>query len=138
MKNKNNIASAIVQYGKNKGVELRPMLDFITTVDCESNGVCRTYSIDWKTDKLKQPTEAELELAEQQAEANELKRAYIMARKKLYPSIEDQLDRLWHGFKDYKALRGSCPECAILDPLANVFEGWFNSIKAIKDRYPKP
>ena len=138
MKNKNNIAGAIIQYGKSKGIELRPMVDFITMVDCESNGVCRTYSIDWKTEKLRQPTEAELELAEQQAEANELKYAYIAARKKLYPSIEDQLDQLWHSFKAYKDMRGSCPSCAVLDPLANVFESWFNQIKAIKDRYPKP
>lgn len=129
MKNKNNIASAIVQYGKSKGVELRPMVDFISTVDCETNGVCRTYSIDWKTEKIRPPTEAELELAEQQADANEKKRAYILARKKEYPSIEDQLDKLWHGYDKTILNGGDWP---------GVFNEWFNAVKKVKQQYPKP
>jgi len=40
-----------------------------------------------------------------------------------YPAIADQLDALWHSMD-----RGDLPKA----------EPFYSSIKAIKDRYPKP
>lgn len=134
MKDNSNIQQAILNIAQSRGVQLKPRQDFdiITQPDTSS------FQIIWKTQAITQPTNAELEAEENTIIVSQNKTAYIAQRKNAYPSIPDQLDMIWHNFKEYKALRGSCPACAVLDPLANVFEGWFNSIKAIKDRYPKP
>jgi hypothetical protein len=49
-------------------------------------------------------------------EADEAANAYKYARKEAYPSIEDQLDDIYH----------------------NGIEGWKETIKSIKDAHPKP
>lgn len=50
--------------------------------------------------------------------------AYDVARRFEYPPTEEQLDMLWH-MMDQGAIPGKGSE-------------WYNTIKAIKDQYPKP
>lgn len=52
---------------------------------------------------------------------------YMNKRAKEYPSVEEQLDMLWH-------------ELNINGAISNSVEGggWFLFIKNIKDAYPKP
>ena len=134
MKDNSNIQQAILNIAQSRGVQLKPRQDFDIITQPDSN----SFRIIWKTQATTQPTNAELEAEENTIIVSQNKTAYIAQRKNAYPSIPDQLDMLFHGFKAYKALRGSRPEYSVLDPLANVFESWFNQIKAIKDRYPKP
>lgn len=47
----------------------------------------------------------------------------IGLRRGAYPSIEDQLDLLWHGMNANPELR---------------IEPFYSTIKEIKDRFPKP
>jgi hypothetical protein len=47
----------------------------------------------------------------------------IGRRRATYPSIEDQLDMLWHGMNE--------------DPSKRI-EPFYSNIKTIKDTYPKP
>ena len=61
----------------------------------------------------KKPTQAELGVIASEYTA---KTAYILSRKSEYPSIEDQLDMIYHG----------------------TLTSWKAAIKAIKDKYPKP
>lgn len=54
-----------------------------------------------------------------QLRAEQEKLAYQRERRQEYPPIEEQLDMMWHDKKDG----------------TNV---WFETIKAIKEKYPKP
>ncbi len=47
---------------------------------------------------------------------------YRVARKKSYPSVQDQLDALWHAMNT-----GAVP----------VAEPFYSQIKAVKTKYPK-
>ena len=49
--------------------------------------------------------------------------AYKVSRSQAYPSITDQLDMLWHAINNGENLKDS---------------QWFNSIKEVKEKYPKP
>jgi hypothetical protein len=49
---------------------------------------------------------------------------YFIKRMKDYPAIGDQLDMLWH-MMDNEVISGKNSE-------------WYNTIAAIKDKYPKP
>tara|TARA_R100001224_G_C3922459_1_gene115767 strand:+ start:245 stop:574 length:330 start_codon:yes stop_codon:yes gene_type:complete len=64
------------------------------------------------------PTEKECidGLASLQAEWDKNNADYVKKRRAEYPSIEEQLDNIYH----------------------NGVAGWKTSIKAIKDKYPKP
>tara|TARA_R100001163_G_C4919180_1_gene100136 strand:+ start:247 stop:576 length:330 start_codon:yes stop_codon:yes gene_type:complete len=64
------------------------------------------------------PTEKECTdgLASLQAEWDKNNADYVKKRRAEYPSIEEQLDNIYH----------------------NGVAGWKTSIKAIKDKYPKP
>lgn len=70
--------------------------------------------IEW-LDESPMPTEEELvqEMNRLQAEYDALE--YQRLRKKAYPSIEDQLDKLYH----------------------EGYEGWYASITEVKNQYPK-
>jgi len=65
-------------------------------------------------------TRAEWAANEQEAADN----AWLEGRLSEYPQIGDQLDMLWHSMD-----AGEIP--------GKGFE-WYDSIKAIKDKYPKP
>lgn len=72
--------------------------------------------IDWQSSDITQPSKAEI-LAEQ-TRLQEIRDAQFYKKKRAleYPSVEEQLDLLFHG----------------------GLEQWRESIQAIKDKYPKP
>lgn len=55
---------------------------------------------------------------------------YKELRKAAYPSIEEQLDMLWHELNT----RGSVTN----DNADDVASVWFNVINEVKERFPKP
>lgn len=71
--------------------------------------------IDWMDFDVIQPSRevVEAEVARLQAEYDALE--YQRLRKEAYPSIQDQLDKLYH----------------------EGYEGWHSSITAIKNKHPK-
>ena len=70
-----------------------------------------------------EPTQAELESAWVTVEANITTTEYQRKREKEYPHHHDQLDTLWHAMDD-----GTLPKVA----------AFYDPLKAIKDKYPKP
>ena len=70
-----------------------------------------------------EPTQAELEAAWAVVNAEIDSTEYRRLRGKEYPHYHDQLDALWHGMDD-----GTLPKV----------EGFYDPIKAVKDKYPKP
>ena len=78
--------------------------------------------IDWHSKDITQPTEDEItaEVARLQAIED-----YAEPRRNEYPFVGDQLDMLWHAIE--------------ADPsLQTKFAAFYNAIKAIKDKHPKP
>lgn len=71
------------------------------------------------------PTEdaVNTKLAELQAEYDAKNQTYQTERAKEYPHILDQLDKLWHDIDDGVLSKGG---------------SFYTTIKAIKDKYPKP
>ena len=94
-----DICSAILALDPNAQVSGGETLDQITWHDGNPNNITNTKII------AKQ--------AELQADYNA--KQYQRDRAKEYPSIEDQLDDLYH----------------------NGIDGWKTTIKAVKDKYPK-
>ena len=83
-----------------------------------------TYdTLKWTDIHVLKPTLAQLEAAHAEALAAEAKVAYKAQRKAEYPSVEEQLDMLWHAMDV-----GTFPKC-------NLF---YNTINAVKQKYPKP
>lgn len=79
--------------------------------------VGETYdTLRWDSDNIPKPTEAELEQAWEDYLVFRAANQYRDQRAKEYPSIADQFDSIYHGGLD----------------------DWKASIKAIKDKYPKP
>ena len=79
-------------------------------------------TIDWHSKDITQPTEDEItaEVARLQAIED-----YAEPRRNEYPFVGDQLDMLWHAIE--------------ADPsLQTTFAAFYNAIKAIKDKHPKP
>ena len=70
-----------------------------------------------------EPTQAELEAAWAQVVADREATEYQRSREKEYPDHHDQLDALWHAMDDGTLTKVT----AFYDPL-----------KAVKDKYPKP
>lgn len=77
-----------------------------------------TLGIVWNDSEQAQPSEKEINLKIE--EINNLQ--YQKERAKKYPSIGDQLDMIWHSMNN-----GEIPKS--LD--------FFESIKSVKDAYPK-
>jgi len=128
MKNKKNIASVLIQYGKNNGFNLIPRVDFETIIDCDSEkGVCNSYQLIWKNKQLRQPTDQEIDAAEIAFELEEKRTAYFSQRKQAYPSIEEQLDMMWHYIEKTRTDGTD----------KGLFKTWFDAIKTVKDKYPK-
>ena len=73
-------------------------------------------TIDWLSPDIEQPTEEAIQakLAELQADYDSKK--YQRDRAEQYPSIQDQLDKIYHS----------------------GLTAWKADIKAVKDKYPKP
>jgi ABC-type branched-subunit amino acid transport system substrate-binding protein len=76
------------------------------------------YIAKWKSKERSQPTEAEIETAESEWQAEYDSQAYARARAKAYPSIGDQLDMQYHDQTE-----GS--------------RTWLDAVEAVKEAYPK-
>tara|TARA_Y100000592_G_C5357502_1_gene261928 strand:+ start:467 stop:790 length:324 start_codon:yes stop_codon:yes gene_type:complete len=70
---------------------------------------------EWASDDIEQPTNAEIEAEIPNYQAVLDSKHYQNERAVEYPSIQDQLDDLYH----------------------NGIDGWKDTIKAVKDKYPK-
>ena len=77
--------------------------------------VLRGDELEWLDTNQTQPTEAEIQAEVQRLQVEYDANQYQRDRASEYPSIEDQLDDLFH----------------------NGIEGWKTSIQAVKDKYPK-
>lgn len=73
-------------------------------------------TLQWHDQIQTQPTEQELYIELDRLRAEWLSHEYQRQRVKAYPSIENQLDTLFH----------------------QGYDGWKASIQSIKDQYPKP
>ena len=91
-------------------------VDAIKSLNKDSQFVIRGGELEWLSPNIPQPTEAEIqaEITRLQAEyeANE----YQRQRASAYPSIADQLDKIYH----------------------EGIDAWKAQIAAVKQEYPKP
>ena len=85
--------------------------------------VLRDLEIEWLNEKPSVPSEKELDAEILRHRALAKKMEYMSKRSYEYPRIQEQLDMLWHAMDD-----GALPK-------DNAF---YTSIKAVKDKYPKP
>lgn len=97
-------ASGLIQLG------FEPLVDFVVRQD--STG---TYIEQWLSDQP-QPTEAEIEAADAEYQAQWQAKQYQRDRASAYPSIADQLDQIYH----------------------EGIDAWKTTIAAVKAEYPKP
>ena len=99
-----------------KGLEklgFKPLVDFVL----QDNGDGVVFIAEWKSDQP-QPTEAEIETANAEWQAEYDSQAYARARAEAYPSIGDQLDMQYHDQTE-----GS--------------RTWLDAIEAVKEAHPK-
>ena len=76
-----------------------------------------SYSgLDWKDESQTKPTETEVEAEVKRLQAEYDNKEYQRKRAAEYPSVGDQLDDIYH----------------------NGIDAWKATIKATKDKYPKP
>ncbi len=90
-----------------------PDKDFV--LSDEGNGV---FIKEWNSKKRIQPTEAEIETADAEWQAEFEAQAYARARAEAYPSIADQLDMQYHDQTE-----GS--------------RTWLDAVEAVKEAHPK-
>ena len=81
----------------------------------EAEFVWREGELEWLDTKQTQPTEAEIQAEVQRLQAEYDANQYQRDRAAEYPSMEDQLDDIFH----------------------NGVEGWKTTIQAVKDKFPK-
>jgi len=72
--------------------------------------------LEWYSEDISKPTEADIIEASAQYQAEYDNAQYSRDRAEAYPSIEDQLDKIYH----------------------DGIDAWKADIKAVKDEYPKP
>ncbi len=72
--------------------------------------------VGWHNEKITQPTDAEITAEQTRLQTEYDNNAYQRNRAAEYPSIPDQLDDIYH----------------------NGIDAWKETIKATKDKYPKP
>jgi len=72
--------------------------------------------INWLDENQTQPTQAEIHAEVTRLQAEYDNAQYSRDRAVAYPSIEDQLDKIYH----------------------EGIDGWKTTIQAVKDEYPKP
>ena len=102
-----NIATAIIKLNSNIGS--------VSHVD----GVWKAVDHDEK------PVSFDLDAATKYSEEQTAKETHIYPRKMEYPTIEEQMDLLWHAI-DADA------------DLKTKLGGFYDAIKAVKAKYPKP
>ena len=110
----------ITSYGLMK-LGFKPDTDF----ELQDDGA-GPYIKEW-TSASPQPTEAEIETAHAEWQAEYDAQDYARARELAYPSIGDQLDMLWHAVDtgDWTAAKVKTTE-------------FYTALKAVKDANPKP
>lgn len=72
--------------------------------------------VGWHNEEITQPTDAEITAEQTRLQTEYDNNAYQRNRAAEYPSIPDQLDDIYH----------------------NGIDAWKETIKATKDKYPKP
>ena len=72
-------------------------------------------TIEWYSENIPKPTIQEIDAALQKLQAEYDRKSYQRQRVDAYPSIEEQLDLMFHG----------------------GYEAWRAQIQAVKDQYPK-
>jgi hypothetical protein len=99
-------------------MDLFTALEWYTRKQHSTYSCSETYnSLDWHEDnELSKPTPEELATAWEEYVNDFKKRDYQRKRKAAYPSVEDQLDLMYH----------------------QGFVGWLKHIFAIKQKYPAP
>lgn len=81
-----------------------------------------SYSgLEWKDESVK-PTEAEINAEIARLQADYDAKQYQRDRAKAYPSIQEQLDMLWHSVNNGTDLKDS---------------DWFNQLSSVKQAHPK-
>jgi len=80
-------------------------------------------NIVWTDPNTRKPSREEVEPLAAQFVADHQATQYRRDRRKVYPSINDQLDMLWHAMDD-----GALPRV----------DSFYDAIKAVKDANPKP
>ena len=89
--------------------------DALASLRPTSNWIARGDSLEWLDTEQTQPTETEIQAEIIRLQAAYDAKEYQRKRAVEYPSIEDQLDTLYHGGVD----------------------AWKAQIQAVKDKYPK-
>lgn len=95
-----------------KQLGFTPEVDFVCQNDGDGKG---DYIKEWLS-KSAQPSDSEITAAANTYDTNYTNNKYQRDRAAEYPSIEDQLDTIYHS----------------------GVAAWKTTIKAIKDKYPKP
>jgi hypothetical protein len=80
-------------------------------------------NIVWTDPNTRKPSREEVEPLAAQFVADHQAAQYRRDRKKQYPSVNEQLDMLWHAMDD-----GALPRV----------DSFYDAIKAVKDANPKP
>lgn len=80
-------------------------------------------SIQWFSEDIPRPSNEEIIAEMQRLTENWPNQYYRLERGREYPEIEEQLDMMWHAMDEDETKR---------------IEPFYSSIKAIKDKYPKP
>lgn len=91
--------------------------------NAEFNVIGEVYSgIIWKSPNIRMPSEQEIENEITRLRIDFDRKKYQRQRITEYPSIGDQLDKLYHDIKSGNLETGT----------------WIASIEAVKEKYPKP
>lgn len=80
--------------------------------------------LEWLDENQTKPTEQEILDKQAELQADYDAKQYQRDRASKYPAIGDQLDKLWHSIDAD-------------DTLKTQFADFYNTIKAVKDEYPK-
>ena len=96
---------------------LKPNAEWVWTGD-EYSG------LEWLDQNQTKPTEQEILDKQAELQADYDAKQYQRDRAIAYPAIGDQLDKLWHSIDAD-------------DTLKTQFADFYNTIKAVKDEYPK-
>jgi hypothetical protein len=99
-------------------------LDALISLRPNAKFVYSDGEIIWNDEIETQPTELEINAKLTELQADYDAKEYQRKRAAEYPSIGDQLDKLWHSINAD-------------DTLKTQFADFYNTIKAVKDKYPK-
>ena len=97
------LSNKIIAYANSLGVSKVDFLKDVMLQDDMVDGVSNPYIKEWNLD-IAQPTDAQLDALETQAQTYENNQQIISTRKKLYGSWESQLEEIYDdGIDNWKA-----------------------------------